>query len=235
MRVEYTTFNSCAVESQPLRDVRSIMGVGSGLLALLSIAVLTTLAAMRDPEFVLFESWLSDLGVGPGAAWFNTGIIIGSALGIPFALLGLRPALPATLSADLGTAMFCIACGFGILAGVYTEEAYDAHIAATWGTFICLWVALGLVSYSLNQGHPLGRWFTELTESVLVVGVIIFVLGGNPLGETVEAVLLGIWLITFSAARTRQLAEGEVIQVRGLENGTDARDQPRLIHEDEEH
>jgi hypothetical protein len=64
-------------------------GEWTGVAGPLAFLVLYTLAATGDPEYVFFDNYLSDLGVGSKAAFFNAAVIIAGGLTVPFALLGI--------------------------------------------------------------------------------------------------------------------------------------------------
>ena len=188
-----------------LRRSSDIVGVLCGALALLVLLVMYLLAVSSDADYGLWDNYLSELGVGPGADYFNGGIICACSLGAVFALFGLRPALTPSISREVGVGLFLLACAFGILAGVYTMNDFEAHGIATWGTFVSLWTSLIFISYALHIDDPLGRRMTELSQSLVVAGVLLVVFGSNPLGEVLIVVLLGIWLVTFSYLRLVQV------------------------------
>jgi hypothetical membrane protein len=52
--------------------------------------VLYSIAMASDPSYTFGKNYLSDLGVGPGAWAFDSGLIIAGLLLVPFSVTGIR-------------------------------------------------------------------------------------------------------------------------------------------------
>jgi hypothetical membrane protein len=189
--------------------IEDIAGMMAGILSISVLTSFTAYASHLDPEFRLFYSYLSDLGVGPGGWWFNTGIILASSFGMIFVVLGLRPSLSKSISREMGVSFACIMCLFGILAGIFTEDDYVLHTIASWGVFISMGVALGFFTYALRIDDPLGEMVTQVTELFLAGCIVLFILGANPVGETVTVALIMVWISMIIVARGKQVLEGD--------------------------
>jgi hypothetical membrane protein len=181
-----------------LRETSNLFGLFFGILTVAIILASMLIAASLDPDFVFFRDWLSELGDGPGAFEFNSGLILGGVFGIGFSFLGLRPILEPSLSREVGTIFMCTACISAIFVGIYPITYHDEHTVASLGAFISVGIALLFIAYALGIDHPLGRWLTELTRSVFVLFLILFLLAANPIGETLTMIILGVWLVAFS-------------------------------------
>jgi hypothetical membrane protein len=162
------------------------------------------IAASKDPDFVFFEEWVSELGDGPAQFVFNTGLILGGIFGVVFSFLGLGPVLKRSLSRDIAAIMMGITCVFAVFVGIYPVTYHDEHTIASLGAFISVGIALLFVSYSLGLDNPLGKVVTELTRSVFVLYLILFLFAPNPMGETLSMILLGVWIVVFTVTALRR-------------------------------
>jgi hypothetical membrane protein len=170
------------------------MGVLSGLAAPVTFFVLYAIAAFGDPEYVFFESYLSDLGVGRMAGFFNAAAIIAGALTIPFALLAIRPALDGGVVATAAVVLTVIGGTFLILVGVFTEDYEGIHYPVSVGFFMSMLLALLCYSWNLHFSNALGRPVTELTKLTFALGLVLVVLGGfSPQTETVAVMAIIVW------------------------------------------
>jgi hypothetical membrane protein len=181
------------------------LGVYAGLAAPVAFFILYAIAAFGDPEYVFFENYLSDLGVGSMAAFFNAAVIIAGALTIPFALFAIRPALDGGIVAMAAVVMTLVGAGFLILVGVFTEDYGDTHYVVSVGFFMSMLAALLCYSWTLHFSKALGRPVTELTKLTFVLGVVLIVLGGfNPQTETVAVLALVVWGLVVAIALFRR-------------------------------
>jgi hypothetical membrane protein len=183
-----------------LRETSNLFGLFFGFLTVAIILVSILIAASLDPGFVFFRDWLSELGDGPGAIEFNSGLILAGIFGVGFSFLGLRPILAPSLSREIGTIFMCTACISAIFVGIYPITYHDEHTVASLGSFISVGIALLFIAYALGIDDPLGRRLTDLTRSVFVLYLILFLLAANPIGETLSMIILGVWLVVFSLA-----------------------------------
>jgi hypothetical membrane protein len=184
-------------------------GEWTGVAGPLAFLVLYTLAATGDPEYVFFDNYLSDLGVGSKAAFFNAAVIIAGGLTVPFALLGIRPALDGGIAAIGAVLMTVVAAVFLVLVGVFTEDFEDAHYAVSIGFFMSMLLALACYSWTLHFSNALGRPYTEMTRTVTAIGVILFIFGFNPQTETVAVLLIVVWGLATAFTLLRRGAEAD--------------------------
>ncbi len=187
-----------------MRASRELLGSISGIAATVSFAVLWAVAGTRDSEYSIFVNYLSDMGVGSAAWAFNSGAIIAGALGIPFALLGLWPAFDRGIAATAGVAMVVVASVFLMLVGVFTEHS-DLHFPVSIGFFVSIQVALGFLAYTLDVTDALGRPIARITEAFFFAGVMIFLLGRNPPGETIAVMGILAWVLIVAVRRLQDL------------------------------
>ncbi len=184
------------------------VGALGGLVGPVAFMALYTIAAFGDPEYVFFENYLSDLGVGSMAPFFNAAVIIAGALTVPFALLAIRPALDGGIAANGAIALTVVAAVFLMLVGVFTEDYEGIHYTVSVGFFMSMLLALVCYSWTLHFSNAMGRTFTELTRTVTAIGIILVIFGFNPQTETVAVLLIVVW--------------GLVTAVTLLRRGTDA-------------
>ena len=184
------------------------LGVYAGLVSPIVFAVLYTIAALNDPEYEYFRNYLSDLGVGNMAAFFNAAVLIAGGLTIPFALLAIRPALAGGIAALAAVVLTVVGGMFLMLVGVFTEDAADLHTIVSYGFFMTMLMALFCYSWTLHFSNALGRPMTHITQAVFALGVVLVVLGFGPGTETVAVLSILVW--------------GEAMAIVLFRRGTDA-------------
>ncbi len=189
-----------------------LTGVGAvcGIVSPLAFMVLYTIAAMGDPDYVFFENYLSDLGVGKMAVFFNAAVIIAGALTIPFALLAVRPVLAGGIAAAAAVALTVVGAVFLILVGVFTEDYEGTHYIVSVGFFLSMLAALFCYAFTLHYSNALGRRMTELTMTVCAIGVVLIILGGfSPQTETVAVLAIVVWGLFLAVTLSRRGTEAD--------------------------
>jgi hypothetical membrane protein len=180
-------------------DPRRI-GAVCGLVAPLAFLTLYGWAVTNDPDYVFFENYLSDLGVGAAAWAFNSAVIIAGALTLPFDLLAIRPALGGGVPASLAVAFTAVGSVFLVLVGVLTEDYGDAHYFVSVGFFMSMLMALLFHSWALGSSHAFGEVVTWLTWGVFATGAVLTVMGFNPQTETVAVLGIVLWGLAVSSS-----------------------------------
>jgi len=151
------------------------------------------LAIASTPGYQVFVQWVSDLGVGGGAAFFNSGVIVAGILAIPFAV-GLAVALhPQRLG--LAGAGFLAVAGVALVGvGVFTETAGDIHRQVSVAFFVLLMISMVLLAFPLYKSPSFGNWAGILTAIFVVVGVALAVaFNAGPLPETAVVLITAAW------------------------------------------
>ena len=184
------------------------IGMGCGLSATAVFLVSLVWAAANDPSFALFESYISDLGVGPQAHVINAAMVTTGLLTVPFAVLGFLPAMRRSVPAALAAVCLCLVGAFAALAGLFTEETPDWHSSVSTGVFISMAGTAIFAWLALRIDHPLGRWFTELTQVIAILGALLFPMVGHPFIETLVVIVAFAWLPILAVVRLRQLLAG---------------------------
>lgn len=168
-------------------------GIACGLVAIVSFVVFYSIAMSLDSGYVFGKNYLSDLGVSGGAWAFNSGVIIAGALFIPFAVLGLRPALGNGLLPIACTVFMAISGLFLISIGIFTEDAGDVHGIVSYGFFLTMLVTLGAVAYALYRSKSLGNFGYLVTLVIFLFGLAMLPMGGGPLSETLAVLGILLW------------------------------------------
>ena len=161
-----------------------------------SIFLITWLAAIAStPGYRVFEHWVSDLGVGGGAAFFNGGVIVAGLLTIPFAVT-LALVLQTSRLGLVGSAVLIVASVALIGVGVFTENAGRMHGIMSISFFASVLLALILLSWPLYRFPAFGPW-VGLTNAVLVlVGLLMAAVSSSgPFTETVVVLMVAAWSI----------------------------------------
>ncbi len=121
------------------------------------------------PSFAFGQSWASDLGVGPGALFFNAGLVL-TALCVLWFFLALHPRLP---SGGLG-AFATVAGGLSGVAlagvGVFTENALAFHDAFTNAFFLLALLSVLSATRALDSKNNASFWTLVSAIGMLVFG-----------------------------------------------------------------
>jgi len=164
-----------------------------GLLAVSVFVILYSVAMHLDTEYVFMENYLSDLGVREGAWAFNSGVIIAGALFILMDLLAVAPALGKGKTQSASVVLLVVAAAFLVSVGIFTEDAGDLHGFVSYGFFLCMLVALGVLAFALHISPSFGRPAVYITLAVFVFGLALIPFGGTPEVETLAVLGILTW------------------------------------------
>lgn len=161
-----------------------------GVFAVIWFLAMYATAMAFDTVYVFGENYLSDLGVREGAWAFNFGVIGAGILFILFDVAAVAPALGKGRIQTVAVSLLVLAAAFLVCVGIFTEDAGDLHGVVSYGFFLTMLVALGVLTWSLSRSKALGRSGTYVTLAVLILGIGLLPMGGDPLSETIA--VLGI-------------------------------------------
>jgi len=137
-----------------------------------SIFIIMWLAAIAStPGYRVFEQWVSDLGVGGGAAYFNGGVIVAGILAIPFGVTLALVLRPSRLGI-LGSAFLVVAAVFLTTVGIFTENAGRLHGIVSVSFFLSALLALSLLVWPLYRSTAIASWTGILTAAFVIVEVL---------------------------------------------------------------
>ncbi len=176
------------------------IGLACGLLSPLVFAVLYVIAISQDPNYAFYENYLSDLGVGPGAWAFNSGVMIAGTLAVVFAQLGLRKVFGRGVLYALSTGLLSLGGLFLFFIGVFTEDAGDVHLLFSIAFFLTMLVALGALSGAFQKSNVLGRFCTGVTLIAFLFGLALLPFGANPQTETLAVLAILAWSVAIASA-----------------------------------
>jgi hypothetical membrane protein len=89
--------------------------------------------------------------------------------------------------------------GAGVLFILFTEDAGDLHGIVSYGFFLTMLVALGVLTWSLMTSKALGRSGAYTTLAVFIFGIALLPMGGDPLSETLAVLGMVGWGALLSA------------------------------------
>ena len=190
---------------------RERLGVYCGLAAPLVFLALYSIALVGDPEYVFFENYLSDLGVGRMAWAFNSAVIIAGGLMIPFALLAVRPALRGGILAELAVGLTVMAAAFLILVGVFTEDYEGTHYIVSMGFFISFLAALFFYSAKFAFSDEFGLGISIFTYVAFATGCLLAALGFDPRTETIAVLLIIAWGLAIDITLYQRGADADTL------------------------
>ncbi len=151
-------------------------------------------AMLSTPGYRPFAQVLSDLGVGPGAAWFNYGLVATAVLlSVFFALhfLGQRR----TLFTRLGLGTGIVSCACVALAGLENERT------ALHGPASTAFFAFATISVILFESAKPGRLLSPSRAAAALLSSSVVALAAThyPPFEWLAVLALGAWAITASS------------------------------------
>jgi len=173
-------------------------GISFGIVGPLVFLFFYSIAMASDSEYTFFENYLSDLGVGPGAWAFNSGLVIVGVMTVLFALFGLGKILGTDIVSSAAKILLTI-CG-ALLAGVGVfNENYDpAHYVFSVSFFLTFFVALIMISISLYKSKALGSFGFTVSAMASVLGIALLRMGGSPESETLAVLTMLVWALLVS-------------------------------------
>jgi len=177
-------------------------GSWCGLAGPVIFLVCWVVAITSTPGYKFGEQWVSDLGVGRGAAYFNAGAIIAGILTIPFAailvmVLRSEPLLyiGGVTLAGAGVALIGV--------GVFTENAGQMHWNVSVTFFSLVLLSLVLLIFPFLKSAAMRPWVAPLTAIMVLIGcVLLAAFQAGALTETVTVAMVIVWSI-FIAWRLR--------------------------------
>jgi len=156
------------------------------------------LAIAATPGYKFGGQWVSDLGVGAGASYFNAGVISAGILSIPFAATLALVLRPSKLGIA-GSTTLILAGMFLAGVGIFTENAGEAHWIVSISFFSLALIATTLLSYPLYRSTVMGAWTGQFTAIIVLIGVsLIAIYGMGPLAETIAVLLIAIWSLAIA-------------------------------------
>ncbi|UCE44941.1 MAG: DUF998 domain-containing protein [Methanobacteriota archaeon] len=161
----------------------------------IAFIALYILAMSKDSEYELFDNYLSDLGVGPGAWAFNAGAIIAGCLLATFAIGGFRWYFGDRALMKAGCALLALSSVFLIGVGVFTEDAGDVHLFVSYAFFVCAFLSLAVLAGGrLDTVRNATDPFFLVSAVAFASGIIaVGVTGPDPFAETVAVFALLLW------------------------------------------
>jgi hypothetical membrane protein len=173
-------------------------GSWCGLAASSIFLIAWAIAIAATPGYIFGGQWVSDLGVGAGASFFNAGAIIAGILSIPFAVtlaIVLRPSRVGIA----GSILLALAGFFLMGVGIFTENAGGTHWFVSISFFSLALISMILLSYPLYRSAAMGPWSGQFTAAVMLIGVTFVALCGmEPLAETVAVLLIAVWSLAIA-------------------------------------
>ena len=177
---------------------KKTIGFCSGLAAAFVFLVLVSIAIINYPSYNPLNNYLSDLGTGPSAAFFNSGDIIAGILGVAFSFF-LRSAM-SNKTGKIGTTIFLLASIALIGVGVFPSNVHTLHIAFSGAFFILDAIAIIIIGISAR-----GR-FGYFSVIVGLLAAIYVPTGILPIVEHVAVFSTVLWAIV-AAFYARKIIE----------------------------
>lgn len=161
------------------------------VLGITAFLTLTGYAALNYPGFSLADNYLSDLGVGSTALFFNTACVITGIFIIIAALFLLKKGW------QKASAVLLAACGIALIGiGIFPKNAPLPHAITTYAFFALTPIFILTTSiHLLKQKNNLAAFSGTLLAFLFLY---FDVAGINPTTQKILALLFGAWLALFA-------------------------------------
>ena len=138
--------------------------------------------------------------MGPGAWAFNSALVItGFLLGM-FSIMGVRPLLGSPMISKVAIAFLAIDGILLACIGIFTEDFDPEHYIFSVAFFLTFLLTLVLMTLALWKTKVLGTFGYAFSAIMVVIGLILLPMGGNPFSETVAVFSIVVWGIGISVA-----------------------------------
>lgn len=176
------------------------MGASFGFLGILVFLVMYSIAMSSDNEYTFFENYLSDLGVGPGAWAFNSGLIITGLLLALFSIFGLGSVMGRDRLARATIALLILSGALLMGIGIFNEDFKPHHYIFSVSYFLTFLATLVVATASLLRTRALGLSGVVVSAGASVFGALLLPMGGNPESETMAVLAMVVWGMLMSSA-----------------------------------
>jgi len=183
-----------------MRQLPVKAGIACGLIGLVVFLILYPIAIVLDGNYVFFENYLSDLGVGHGAWAFNSALVMTGIMLVVFACFGIGAVMGDLLSAKAGKIFLALSGVLLVGVGVFNEDFDPEHYVFSVSYFLTFLIALLVISASLYQTRVLGNFGLIVSSTACAIGVLLLPMGGNPESETIAVLTMIVWGALVSGA-----------------------------------
>jgi hypothetical membrane protein len=171
-----------------------------GIIAPSLFLVLYSIAIASDPDYTFGKNYLSDLGVGPGAWAFNSALVVTGLLLLLFSIMGVRLLLGSSAISKVATALLTVDGVLLACIGIFTEDFDPEHYIFSVAFFLTFLLTLVLMTLALWKTKVLGTFGYAFSAVMVVIGLILLPMGGNPFSETVAVSSIVVWGMGISVA-----------------------------------
>lgn len=169
-----------------------------GILAFLVIVSSVTAAIANYPNFSFWNNWLSDLGVGNSAVFFNSGVMIAGVLLLIFSLAFSRKNKAGYLMVIASLALVGV--------GLFTENSMpeNSHFyfsAAFFAAMSLSMLAAGILGRGFDRYFSLLTFFISiiplafLLQARSIITIAVFDLGKGAISEAIAGLSFGIFAL----------------------------------------
>jgi hypothetical membrane protein len=171
-----------------------------GIIAPSLFLVLYSVAMASDPDYAFGKNYLSDLGVGPGAWAFNSALVVTGFLLVLFSMMGVRPMLGGLAISKVATMFLAIDGVLLASIGIFTEDYDPEHYIFSVSFFLMFLLTVVLMTVAMWKTKVLGTFGYAFSAVIVVFGLILLPMGGDPFSETAAVLSIIIWGVGISVA-----------------------------------
>jgi hypothetical membrane protein len=174
--------------------------LSTGIFASAIFLILYSTAMSLDPDYTFGKNYLSDLGVGPGAWAFNSGLVLAGILLVVFSVMGVRPLLGGLLISKVASTFLAVDGLLLMCIGIFTEDYDPEHYIFSISFFLTFLLTAALMVLALWKTKVLGTFGYAFSAVVVVLGLMLLPMGGDPFSETVAVFAVIVWGVGVSVA-----------------------------------
>lgn len=171
-----------------------------GIIAPSLFLVLYSTAIASDPDYTFGKNYLSDLGVGPGAWAFNSALVITGLLLVLFSVMGVRHILGGQAISKVATVFLAIDGALLACIGIFTEDYDPEHYIISVSFFLLFLLTVVLMAVALWRTKALGTFGYAFSAVIVVFGLILLPMGGDPFSETAAVFSMIVWGVGISVS-----------------------------------
>jgi hypothetical membrane protein len=172
--------------------------LSAGIIASAVFLILYYIAMSQDPDYTFGKNYLSDLGIGPGAWAFNSGLVIAGVLLVLFSVMGVRPMLGTPTISKIAAAFLAIDGVLLACIGIFTEDYDPEHYIFSIAFFLTFLLTAVLMTIALWKTKVLGTFGYAFSAVIVVFGLILLPMGGDPFSETAAVFSIIVWGVGIS-------------------------------------
>ncbi|MBU0530223.1 MAG: DUF998 domain-containing protein [Nanoarchaeota archaeon] len=165
-------------------------GGTAAILSGLVFIIFTAIAVLNYPDYSPYTTYLSDLGVGPTAIFFNVGLVVAGLLGLVLAagVYQIRSNI-----CVVGTFLLLFTNIALMEIGIFSENFGLSHTFMSWTFFFFATFMLFVVGTGIAKTEKSRTGYITILLGVIIVVQFLILGGAHPITEFIAVALIILW------------------------------------------